>query len=70
VSYLQRSHWELAANPLRGFFELKVDMLSVGAVRLAQHGHSGLAWVFGLVAAAGVLAASVLVRQFVLRPRG
>ena len=69
VSYLSRSHWELGANPLVGFFDLKVDMLSVGAVRLAQHGHSGLAWVFGVVAAVGVAAAVVLVRQFVLRPR-
>jgi hypothetical protein len=58
--YLQRSHWLPAATPVAGFFELQVDMLSVGSARLLHHGYSGMAWIFGTVAALGLASAVVL----------
>ncbi len=62
VGYLQRSHWEWAASPVVGFSDLRPDVLSLGAVRLAQHGHGSLAWVFAGVAVVALAAAMVLVR--------
>jgi len=60
--YLQRSHWLPAATPIVGFFELDVDMLSVGSARLLQHGHSGMAWIFRAVAIVGLASAVILGR--------
>jgi hypothetical protein len=60
--YLQRSHWLPAATPIAGFFELDVDMLSVGSARLLKHGYSGMAWLFGSVAALGLASAAILGR--------
>lgn len=53
LTYTVRSHWFLDASPLWGFFGLKTDLLSMGAVRLARHGHPGFAWVFGALAVLG-----------------
>jgi hypothetical protein len=66
VGYLARSHWEWSASPVVGFFRLEPDLLSVGAVRLARHGHASLAWVFGGLVVLGLVAAAVLVRQLAL----
>lgn len=62
MNYLGRSHWIPSASPYVGFFSLPPDTLSVGAWRLAQHGHASLLWVLCGVAAIGVLAAFVLAR--------
>ncbi len=59
--YLWMSHWSLAGNPVLGFTELEPDVLAWGAVRLAQHGHPGLAWVFGAIAGLGVSSLAIVV---------
>jgi hypothetical protein len=63
MTYLERSHWLPSASPIVGFFSLPPDLLSVGAVRLAQVGHPGLLWAFVAVAGVGALAAIVLIRR-------
>lgn len=68
MSYLERSHWLPSASPIVGFFGLPPDMLSIGAVRLAQHGHPGLLGVLGGIAALGVWGAVTLARGLFGRP--
>lgn len=58
--YLHRSHWWPSQSPIAGFFSLRPDMLSVGALDIRRHGHPGLAWVFGGVVAVAALAAVAL----------
>ena len=60
MSYLHRSHWSPEASPLVGFWNLPVDTLSMGAVRLAQRGFPGLLIMFAAVGAAGAGAAAWL----------
>jgi hypothetical protein len=64
------SHWWWSASPLAGYHTLKVDVLSVGAWRLAQRGHWGLLVIFACIAAAGLGAAAVIVRTLRRRPHG
>ena len=59
---MDASHWRWSASPLMGFHTLDVDMLSVGAWRLAERGHWGLSVIFALVGAAGIGAAVSLWR--------
>lgn len=62
VPYMQASHWWLSASPLAGFYTLKVDMLSVGAWRLAERGHWGLLVIFAGIATTAVGASIMLWR--------
>ena len=62
VHYVQASHWWPAASPFAGFYTLKVDMLSVGAWRLAKRGHWGLSVIFAAIAAMAVGASIMLWR--------
>ncbi len=62
AEYLHISHWQPAASPIVGFWGLKVDTLSHGALQLSRHGHSGLLMVFAAVAGVAVVAAVVLAR--------
>ncbi|MBA3547395.1 MAG: hypothetical protein H0T76_12985 [Nannocystis sp.] len=39
---MHTSHWAAWASPIAGFFTLKLDVLAVGAMTLAQLGHPGL----------------------------
>jgi hypothetical protein len=64
-SYLDRSHWLPGSSPLVGFFSLRTDTLSAGALAIARHGHTGLAWIFAGIGALGVAAAASLL--FALR---
>jgi len=59
---MDASHWQWGASPLAGFHTLKVDMLSVGAWRLAERGHWGLMAIFLLVCAVVISAAVSLWR--------
>ncbi|MEZ4379792.1 MAG: hypothetical protein R3A79_00470 [Nannocystaceae bacterium] len=56
------SHWWPSASPIVGYRAMKVDVLSVGAWRLAERGHWGLAVIFACVAAVAIAAAVILVR--------
>lgn len=58
--YLHASHWWPSRSPIVGFFHLRPDVLSVGALDLRRHGYPGLARVFAAVAAAGLLAGAAL----------
>lgn len=60
--YLQRSHWLPGSSPLAGFASLPTDTLSHGAIRLARHGHAGLAWCFAAAGVWGLFSAHRLVR--------
>ena len=51
------AHWAAWASPIAGFFTIKPDVLSFGAMLLAEHGHPGLLGVFGAIALVGVAAA-------------
>ncbi len=62
VPYMQASHWWPSASPLAGFYTLKVDVLSVGAWRLAERGHWGLVLIFAAIAALAVGASIALWR--------
>ena len=59
--YMEAAHWDIRASPLVGFFSLKPDMLSLGALRLDSLGHPGLLLVFKIIAALGIVALAVLV---------
>lgn len=67
MKYIDASHWLPSASPIVGFVSLPLDTLSYGAVKLAQHGHAGLQWVFAAIAGAAVVAAAVLVRAALAR---
>lgn len=54
--YMDVSHWEAWASPLAGFSTLQVDVLAVGAIRLARLGHPGLLGLFAGVALIGAVA--------------
>lgn len=54
--YLAASHYAWWASPIAGFSRLKVDVLAVGAWRLAWLGHPGLFVGFAGVLAVGVAA--------------
>lgn len=60
-SYLRRSHWLAGASPLVGFFSLRVDTLSAGALRLAAVGHAGFAGLFAGLGAAFAAASAMVV---------
>jgi len=67
MRYIDISHWVPSASPIVGFNDLPIDTLAHGSLRLAEHGHSGLAWVFGAVAGLGVVAGLVLARRLLAR---
>lgn len=60
--YMEASHWEAWASPIVGFAGQPVDVLAVGAVRLARLGYPGLMLVFVAIAAVGVVALVRVVR--------
>ncbi len=63
-SYLWRSHWELSWSPYLAFARLpQLDVLPLGAWRLARVGHPGPLACFVAVAAAGLACAGVLMRR-------
>lgn len=69
--YLEVSHVAPWASPIAGFFALKVDMLSVGAWRLALLGHPGLLVGFlavGALGLAGALRVARALRRGGVRP--
>ena len=61
MGYIDISHWVPSASPIVGFSGLKIDTLSYGAGKLAEHGHPGLLHCFQAVGAIGLVAAVVLV---------
>jgi hypothetical protein len=60
--YMAASHWSVRGGPIFGFAGLKIDVLSVGAVRLARLGHPGLLYIFIGVGGIGLVAMSSLWR--------
>lgn len=60
MGYIDISHWVPSASPIVGFSGLKIDTLSYGATKLAEHGHPGLLHWFQAVGALGLVAAVVL----------
>ncbi len=70
LDYLTRSHWFPSASPLVGFFEMPIDILSLQAWRLAEHGHPGPWRIYLVVMGIAVAAAAVLVHWWIRgRPR-
>ena len=69
MRYIDVSHWVPSASPIVGFFALPPDSLSMGAWRLAQHGHPGMFIAFATILTVGVLAAAVLTRCMVRAAR-
>lgn len=59
-SYIERSHWLPGSSPLAGFWSLRLDTLSTGAVAIAKHGHAGLLWIFAGIGAWGLVAGALL----------
>jgi len=60
MGYIDISHWVPSASPIVGFSGLKIDTLSYGAAKLAEHGHPGLLQCFQAVGAVGLVAALLL----------
>ncbi len=59
---MHASHWQWSATPWAGFHTLQVDMLSVGAWRLAERGHWGLMVIVAVVGLVAIAALVVLLR--------
>lgn len=60
--YMDASHWQVWASPIVGFASIPVDVLAVGAVRLARVGYPGMLTVFGIIAVVGLVSLVRLVR--------
>lgn len=69
MSYLTRSHWLWSMSPIAGFFEVRADVLFVGAMALQRLGHPGPLVVFAGVVLMGLAAALMLGARLGLRRR-
>lgn len=61
------SHWAPWASPIVGYFNLKPDVLALGAVLLARLGHPGLLAIFVGVALVGLAAGGRVCRALLAR---